>query len=94
MHSDGTTTDSSSSGTLQVAYLARVAVDAGHNGVAKLAVLAPLVEGLHDDSLAAGVAPSQQHHNLARLDAAGCIQFRSVRRYTREVSRGTHTGRG
>lgn len=48
---------------------ARVAVDASHDGVAELAVLGALIEGLHHDGLAAGVAPGQQDNDLARLDA-------------------------
>lgn len=52
-------------------HLARVAVDAGDDGVAELAAVASLVEGLHHDGLAAGVAPGQQDNDLPRLNAIG-----------------------
>lgn len=51
-------------------YPARVSGDAGDDGVAELAAVATLVEGLHHDGLAASVATGQKDHDLARLDAA------------------------
>lgn len=62
-----------------MSYPARVAVDASHDGVAKLAALGALVERLDHDGLAASVAPGQHDNDLARLDA--------VRRQERSTSR-------
>lgn len=59
----------------QLPHPARVPVNPGDDGVAELAVLAPLVERLHHHGLAAGVAAGQQDHNLARLDAAHTTTF-------------------
>lgn len=54
---------------LDVTHLARVAVDASDDGVAEFAAVAALVEGLHNDGLAAGVAPGQEDDDLARFNA-------------------------
>ena len=49
--------------------LERVSLDACDECVRELVLVGALIERLHHDCFAAGIAPSQHNHNLAGFDA-------------------------